>query len=134
MPKKFFSERDIEDLVNRGTLSLEIDDQVVLTDLAYEKAQRLGLKLVNKGPVAPPASPVRPYLSEITPVNPEKKTPEIEKKATEIGVIPPAEPTQPTDLAQRIRSSVIARLGTQIEPQLLDGIITRVLRSTGFKK
>jgi hypothetical protein len=46
MPKTFYTEIDIEDMVKRGTLSLEINDNVVLTDLAYEKANRLGVKLI----------------------------------------------------------------------------------------
>ena len=48
MPKDFITERDIEDMVKRGILSLEINDQVVLTDLAYEKANRLGMRLVKQ--------------------------------------------------------------------------------------
>ncbi len=55
MPKDFYTERDIEDMVKRGILSLEINDNVVLTDLAYEKANRLGMKLVRDKPENPPA-------------------------------------------------------------------------------
>ena len=62
MPKVFYTEKDIEDMVKRGTLSLEMNDNVVLTDLAYEKANRLGLKLVRDKPENPPAAPVRPYV------------------------------------------------------------------------
>jgi hypothetical protein len=38
MPKEFYTENDIEDLFNRGVRSLQITDHVVLTELAYEKA------------------------------------------------------------------------------------------------
>ena len=49
MKKTFYTARDIEDLVNNGTTSLFIgESNVVLTDLAYEKAQRLGLKLLKE--------------------------------------------------------------------------------------
>lgn len=119
MPKVFYTEIDIEDLVKRGILSLEVNDNVVLTDLAYEKAQRLGLKLVRDKPENPPAAPVRPYVAQQTP--PQQ---------------PPggeAPRPAPDDLTQRIRSAVIARLGTQVDPALLDTIIKRVLASTGVK-
>src|SRR5574338_974844 len=64
MPKEFYTERDIEDMVRRGVLSLELNENVVLTDLAYEKANRLGMKLVRDTPENPPAAPIRPYLSQ----------------------------------------------------------------------
>ena len=31
MPKEFYTEKDIEDLVKRGIFSLEVNDNVVLT-------------------------------------------------------------------------------------------------------
>ena len=49
MKKTIYTDRDIEDLVKNGTTSLSIGDcDVILTDLAYEKAQRLGLKLLKE--------------------------------------------------------------------------------------
>jgi L-fuculose-phosphate aldolase len=49
MPKTIYTDQDIEDIVNKGTTTLFIGDRdIVLTELAYEKAERLGLKLVNK--------------------------------------------------------------------------------------
>jgi len=62
MSKVFYTEKDIEDLFARGVMTLEVNDQVVLTELAYEKAKRLGLKLLQQSPDNPPAAPVRPYL------------------------------------------------------------------------
>ena len=41
MPKEFYTEKDIEDLFQRGIKSLQITENVVLTELAYEKARRL---------------------------------------------------------------------------------------------
>ena len=40
MPKTFYTERDIEDLAKRGVISLVEDDDVVLTDLARDKARK----------------------------------------------------------------------------------------------
>jgi len=117
MPKQFFTEKEIEDLFNRGARSLRLTRDVVLTELAYEKARRLGLQLIQDGPDAPPSAPVRPYLSQ-TPARPAAAS--------------PAEPVR-ADLQTRIRQAVRARLGDQIEPALLDNIIQRVLKSTGLK-
>ena len=122
MPKTFYTEIDIEDMVKQGILSLDINDNVVLTDLAYEKANRLGLKLVRDKPENPPAAPVRPYVAQQMPQKPAEAV-------TGVVVPPPAA----TDLAQRIHSAVVARLGNQVDPALLDTIIQRVLASTGVK-
>ena len=35
MPKKFFTDTDIEELHRKGGKSLQVTDEVVLTDLAY---------------------------------------------------------------------------------------------------
>ena len=118
MPKEFYTERDIEDMVKRGVMSLQLNDNVVLTELAYEKAGRLGMQLVRERPAEPPGAPVRPYLSQVQQ--------------------PVAAPTAPapvagTNLAARIREVANARLGPQVDQALLDVIIQRVLKSTGVK-
>ena len=118
MPKEFYTERDIEDMFKRGILSLQINDNVVLTELAYEKAKRLGVQLLREKPLEPTAAPMRPYLSEL-------QTP----AAAQAG---PAQKPE-ADLTTRIRAAVSARLGTQVDPALLDVIIERVLKSTGAK-
>ena len=120
MPKQFITEKDVEDLAKRGIFSLEVNDDVVLTDLAYEKANRLGLRLVRDKPENPPGAPVRPYLAEKQP-------------ATTRTVAPPAGQAGQSDLRERIRSAVVARLGSQVDAHLLDVIISRVLDSTGVK-
>ncbi|RPI32991.1 MAG: hypothetical protein EHM70_07430 [Chloroflexota bacterium] len=131
MPKTFYTEKDIEDLVKRGVMSLEVNDNVVLTDLAYEKANRLGVKLVRDRPENPPGAPVRPYISNA----PAQRAPEPASSAPAQPANPAvqAQPAGRTDLHQRIKESVIARLGKQVDPTLLDTIIKRVLASTGVK-
>ena len=47
MTKTFFTERDIADLAMRGVTSLEINDDVVLTDLARDEALKRGVKLTR---------------------------------------------------------------------------------------
>lgn len=123
MPKDFYTEKDIEDLVKRGVLSLDVNDDCVLTDLAYEKANRLGMKLIRSRPENPPGAPVRPYISE---------------KGAAWPAMASASTTSPLSSAQgdvtgSIRSAVVAKLGTQVDQALLDTIIERVLKSTGLK-
>lgn len=120
MPKKFFTERDIEDMVSRGILSLELTDDVVLTELAYEKAERLGVRLVKQTEQRP-AAPVRPYISAA--LQPKTAAPEPSVSASSVLVA-----TSP-DLNQRIKDAVITRLGGQVDPVLLDTIIKRVLNN-----
>jgi len=133
--KQFYTDKDIEELCRKGVTSLQITDDVVLTDLAYEKARRLGVQLVD-GAELPPAAPVRPYLSE---PNPPTSTPKVVSVSS---TIPPlSSPLTPTlsqkergiALEKRIREKVAAQLGNQIEPQLLDAIIKRTLQATGMK-
>ena len=121
MPKTFYTERDIEDMVKRGVHSLEIGDDVALTDLAFDKANRLGVKLVGDKPETPPAAPIRPYISQGAAPAPAAK-PE---------AAPPR--AEGSDLHQRIHDAVVARLGSQVDAKLLDVIIQRVLDSTGVK-
>ena len=69
--------------------------------------------------ILPPAAPIRPYLSA--------EKPGLGCKC--------GEETSPSDdtLRQRIRDAVNARLGTQIDPALLETIINRVLNNVGIK-
>ncbi len=147
MPKEFYTERDIEDMFKRGILSLQVTENVVLTELAYEKANRLGMQLLREKPVEPPAAPVRPYLSE--PSSPALP-PRGEGRQPSSPALPPRgegrQPSSPDlpargegrgpsedELPARIRAAVHARLGSQVDPALLDVIIERVLKSTGVK-
>ena len=135
MPREFYTEKDIEDLFKGGLMSLQVHDQVVLTELAYEKARALGMKLVRNSPDQPPSAPVRPYISlkqgqpsspavaaPMMPLLPSHKRSGAEKGA-------PAE----IDLPRRIREAVVARIGAKVDANLLDVIIKRVLASTGVK-
>ena len=122
MPKEFYTERDIEDMFKRGVMSLNISENVVLTELAYEKANRLGLQLLRSQPDNPPSAPVRPYLAQKNAVT----------VAPSVMASVSPEPKD-KDVQSRVRDAVIARMGTQVDPELLDVIIQRVLKSTGVK-
>ncbi|MBF8283185.1 MAG: hypothetical protein HW378_2100 [Anaerolineales bacterium] len=53
MPKTFYTERDIVDLANRGVTSLEVNDDVVLTDNARDTALKRGMRLIRANPAHP---------------------------------------------------------------------------------
>lgn len=120
MPRKFYAEDDIEDLVRKGIFSLEVDESVVLTDLAYEKAGRLGVKLIHPAGMQPPAAPIRPYLSQASP------SATTHSQTCTSG-------SNSCELHQRIKKAVISRLGNQVDADLLDVIIHRVLQNTGVR-
>ena len=132
MPKKFYTDHDIEELYHSGIKSLQVNDDVVLTDLAYEKARRLGFQLISDRADAPPAAPVRPYLSDMSP-RPASTLPAVVNAKPKVDPVPQSSASAQADVAGRIRSAVLARLGNQVDAKLLDGIIQRVIKATGVK-
>lgn len=120
MAKKFYTEQDIEEMANRGQMVLDVCDNVVLTELAYEKAGRLGLKL-NQINQLPPSAPVRPYLSQPIQNNENNNSCGCTNN-TEI------------NLTQRIKDAVALKLGNQVDPVLLETIISRVLNNIKVKQ
>jgi hypothetical protein len=65
--KEFLTARDIEDLVARGVRQISISEDIVLTDLAREKAAQLGVALVHGATApAPPGSDLRAPVSAAT--------------------------------------------------------------------
>lgn len=147
MPKTFYTERDIEDLAKRGVISLLEDDDVVLTDLARDKAMRLGIELVREHE-RPPSAPERPYITKLTSPTASEENHAM-GSASPVGTERPyitklASPSAQSmgdeelsagaaDLHESVRAEVVARLGDSVDPQLLDTIIRRVLGNVGVK-
>ena len=61
MPKTFYTERDIADMAARGVTSLDLNDDIVLTDLARDEAHKRGVRLVPGGS-APAEDPAQAEL------------------------------------------------------------------------
>ena len=122
MPKTFFTESDIEDLFARGTHILEVNDNVVLTELAYEKAKKLGMQLLQPTDT-PPAAPVRPYINQVA------------VSSTTEGPVSAGLPINPRleEIKRRVHEAVKARLGSSIDPALVDKIIERVVADLGLR-
>lgn len=104
MAKVFYTERDMDDLHEKGVTSLDVHDDVVLTDLARDRAARLGIRLRR---LRPPG------------------------EATEEGTeeAKPAEDVR--SVHDRIRAIVVERLGNEVDGPLLDAVIEKVLAGLG---
>ena len=119
MAKTFYTERDIEDMVRRGERTLIVNDDVVLTDLAYETAHKLNVDLVQRHDT-PPGAPIRPYFNS---------------SDVAFSAAPAAMPSSARveAIKLRVKSAVKERLGNQIEDAVLDRIIERVAADLGLR-
>jgi len=117
MAKTFITERDIEDMARRGEMNLVVDEDTVLTDLAYEKTRRLKVQLIQEAE-SPPAAPVRPYLSK--PLSAAKPA------------AVPAGSARLQEVKARVKAAVKAQLGNAVDDALLDRIIDRVAAELGL--
>ncbi|MDX1437233.1 MAG: hypothetical protein R3335_10510 [Anaerolineales bacterium] len=113
MAKTFYTDRDIEDLAGRGISTLEVNEDVYVTDLAREKAERLGVTLVREHDT-PPSAPIRPYVAAESAVATSSK---------------PAASASSThdEMFEQVRAAVMKRVGENVDTDLLDTIIRRVL-------
>ncbi len=110
MAKTFYTERDIDDLKTRGVDSLEVNDTVVLTDLAVERALKLGIKIQRHAQPSPQAR-LSPSVNTYAAYPKE----------------PPRASASDVELKQKVRSEVLRRLNGQVDEAYLDIVIARVL-------
>jgi len=108
MAKIFYTERDIDDMKARGVTSLDITDNVVITDLALERAMRYDMK-INRADSA--SLPKATFSGSVNLV----------------AAYPRDAATSDVELKQKIKSLVLAKLNGQVDASLLDAVITRVL-------
>ena len=111
MPKIFYTERDIDDMKARGVTSIDLTDNIVMTDLALERAMRYEMK-VNRVEHAAPKATYSPSVNTHAAYQREV----------------PRESTSDAELKQKIKSLVLAKLDGQVDATLLDAVITRVLQ------
>jgi len=110
MAKIFYTERDIDDLKARGVTSIDITENVVMTDLALERAMRYEMK-INRVEQSAPKATYSPSVNMYAAYQRET----------------PPESTSDAELKQKIRLAVLARLNGQVDAVLLDAVISRVL-------
>lgn len=99
MSKTIYTERDIQDLARRGVKEIAVTEEVYVTDVARERAEKLGIALRTAvSPTAPFASaPVKPARENIEP------------------------------LVQQVKADVIAKLGPGVDAALIERIVRRVV-------
>ena len=110
MAKIFYTERDIDDLKARGIDSIDVTDNIVLTDLAVERAMKHGMK-INRRELSSPQATYSPSVNTHAAYPREV----------------PRQSMSDLELKQKIKTAVLARLDGQVDEKLLDAVITRVL-------
>jgi hypothetical protein len=110
MPKIFYTERDIDDMKARGVTSIDVTDNVVMTDLALERAMRYEIKINRIEQAAPKAT----------------YSPSVNLTASTVHTTV-TRSSDHAELRQRIKTAVLAKLNGQVDDALLDAVITRVL-------
>ena len=110
MAKTFITERDVDDLKARGIASIDVTDNVVMTDLAIERAFKHGIKVNRVEHSAPPKASFSPSVNTYAS-KPVERTPSI----------PDAE------VIAKVKAAVLARLDGQVDAALLDAVITKVV-------
>lgn len=116
--KTFYTVRDIEDMHAAGVAEIDIHDDVVLTDVAREKAIALGLRL---NPVEQAAEP-RQALTPGAFAAGSSHRPGSASSPPPAGAGAP-----PADLVLKIKKAVADRLGTDKYNDALDVIIPQVM-------
>ncbi len=109
--RTFYTERDIVDMHRAGVTEIEVSDDIILTDLAREKANDLGLSLKTvdfAGPPLPATPAPAPAPSTSSPASQQA-------------------PLSDEEIVARVKARVIARLGTTEYNDLLSQIIPQVL-------
>jgi len=105
MAKIFYTERDIDDMKARGVTSLDITENVVITDLALERAMRYEFKINRIEASLPKAT----FSGSVNVAYPREG------------------PAVDETLKAKIKSMVLAKLNGQVDAALLDAVITKVL-------
>jgi hypothetical protein len=105
MPKTIYTERDVEDLARRGVKEIALTEDVYLTDIARERAEKLGITLraVNA--------------------------------STPVAASPSAAPSVPREnveqVVSQVKADVLAKLGPGIDAALIERIVRRVVGQLG---
>ncbi|MEM7030006.1 MAG: hypothetical protein AAF629_10610 [Chloroflexota bacterium] len=120
--KIFYTERDIELLVEQGVTHLHIHDDIVITDLAREKATQLGLVLVDDESEEQ-ASSFAPNTTNVTKL----ETHEPKQLREDTQPTPTRISHGSVDLAAKVKAVVLAQIGHRVSEDLIDTVIGKVL-------
>jgi len=146
--KTFYTDHDIEDMAKAGIREIEVDDDVVLTDLAREKALSIGIKLRKRLSAEPVVASgrqlIRPLAGDSTGRSPSSyPTPAAAFSAPPFDPPPrpltadssPAPPASPAagslseeEFKRRVKSALMDRLGPGVSEAMIDAAIVKVLK------
>ncbi len=110
MPKTFITERDVDDLKARGVTSIDVSNNVVMTDLAIERAFKHGIKVVRVEHGPAPTASFSPSVNTLAS-KPVEQTPSVSD----------------AEVIAKVKAAVLARLDGQVDAVLLDAVITKVV-------
>ena len=105
MPKTIYTERDVQDLARRVVKEITLTDEVYLTDIARERAEKLGIMLRAASASAPAAASPSPQLNV------------------------PRENVE--QVVNQVKADVIAKLGPGVDAALIERIVRRVMSQLG---
>ena len=111
MAKIFYTERDIDDMKARGVTTLDLTDNVVITDLALERAVKYEMKIKRADSAPAPQATYSPSVNLAA----SSVHSTVQKSDSD------------AELKQKIKSLVLAKLDGPVDAALLDAVITRVL-------
>jgi len=100
MPKTIYTERDVEDLARRGVKEIAVTDEVYVTDVARERAEKLGIALRAPSAIAAPAP--TPGALNVPRENAEQ-------------------------VIAQVKADVLAKLGSNVDAALIERIVRRVV-------
>ena len=109
MSKIFITERDVDEMKSRGITSIDVTDDVVMTDLAVERALKYGMQL-NRMQSAPPAARFSPSVNTL-----------------DSNLIQARPSSEDTEVIAKVKAAVLARLDGQVDATLLDAVISRIV-------
>ncbi len=98
MSKTIYTERDIDDLARRGVKEITMTDEIYVTDIARERAEKLGIAL----------------RVAATPAAPASELPTVPRENTE-------------QLVSQVKADVIAKLGPGVDAAVIERIVRRVV-------
>ncbi len=101
MPKTIYTERDVEDLARRGVKEIALSEDVYVTDVARERAEKLGIAL--RAPNASASAPApTPGAVNVPRENIEQ-------------------------VVSQVKADVLAKLGSNVDAALIERIVRRVV-------
>ena len=110
MPKTIYTEQDIDAMKARGETCVDVTDDVILTDLAMERAMKHGLKINRAGQASPKAT-FSPSVNTYSAYAREAPS--------------------DSEIRRKIKAAVLARLNGQVDDGVLETTITRMMQRMG---